>query len=37
MVLNLDMAKAFDRLEWQFLERMIAQFGFDEEWIGKIR
>jgi hypothetical protein len=32
-VLKLDMSKAYDRVEWDFLEQMMRRLGFDEQWI----
>lgn len=31
--LKLDMAKAYDRLEWNFVEGVMEKFGFDRQWI----
>ncbi|CAM8965610.1 unnamed protein product [Rhodiola kirilowii] len=36
MSMKLDMSKAYDRIEWHFLERMMAAMGFAEEWIKRI-
>ncbi|GAA0156478.1 hypothetical protein LIER_13970 [Lithospermum erythrorhizon] len=36
VILNLDMAKAFDRLSWFFLQKVLAKFGFSEAWIDKV-
>lgn len=33
---KLDMMKAYDRVEWNFLEQMMARFGFTEGWIQMI-
>ncbi|XP_019158498.1 PREDICTED: uncharacterized protein LOC109155268 [Ipomoea nil] len=34
--LKLDMAKAYDRMEWPFLQGMLVALGFDETWIKLI-
>lgn len=34
MALKLDMAKAYDRLEWKFLEGMLRKMGFKDKWIS---
>ena len=36
MALNLDMSKAYDRVEWVFLEKIIKKIGFDDKWIAFI-
>lgn len=33
---KLDMAKAYDRVEWGFLEGMMTKLGFCVDWIDKI-
>ncbi|CAM8885100.1 unnamed protein product [Rhodiola kirilowii] len=34
--LKLDMAKAYDRLEWTFLDLMLRHLGFDSCWVDQI-
>jgi len=33
MAIKLDISKAFDRLEWSFLEQILRHLGFSDKWI----
>ena len=36
MVLKLDMSKAYDKVEWAFLEKILLKMGFEESWVALI-
>ena len=37
MFLNLDMEKAFDKIEWDFILSVMSKLGFHSSWINQIR
>ncbi|GAA0163797.1 hypothetical protein LIER_39662 [Lithospermum erythrorhizon] len=36
VILNLDMSKAFDKLSWSFLQKILSRFGFSDILIARI-
>lgn len=36
MALKLDMSKTYERVEWNFLEKTLVDFGFNLEWINLV-
>lgn len=33
MAMKLDMEKAYDRLEWKFIDQVMRKFGYNEKWV----
>ena len=36
MVVKLDMSKAYDRVDWNFLENLMRKLGFNDRWVNLI-
>lgn len=36
MLVKLDIAKAYDKLNWQFIKKMLVAFGFSMAWVNWI-
>ena len=33
MMIKLDIAKAYDKLNWEFMEKMLGAYGFSPDWV----
>lgn len=36
ITMKLDMSKAYDRVEWRFIEKMLLRLGFRNQWVNKV-
>ena len=35
-VYKLDLSKAYDRVEWEYMRGILLKFGFDERWVKQV-
>ena len=36
MAVKLDISKAYDRVEWEFLHKIMLKLGFTERWVNLV-
>ena len=36
MMIKLDIAKAYDKLSWKYMDKMLEAFGFGSKWVERV-